>query len=72
MNYSQLLCSLIVQICERGEPLLENSKDILLRRIYAEAPLVSEEAVDYLKHLISEDKSAVLALDIIEELTSKR
>ncbi|VVD01256.1 unnamed protein product [Leptidea sinapis] len=72
MNYSQLLCSLIVQICERGEPLLENSKDILLRRIYAEAPLVSEEAVDYLKHLISEDKSAVLALDIIEELCTLR
>ncbi|XP_068627947.1 symplekin [Battus philenor] len=71
-NYNQLLCSLVTQICERGDPTVENSKDILLRKIYLESPLVTEEAVDYLKHLITEEKIALLALDLLEELCIMR
>ncbi|CAK1542923.1 unnamed protein product [Leptosia nina] len=66
-NYSQLLCALVTQVCERGDPLMENSKEILLRRIYCEAPVVTLEAVDYLKHLVVEEKS-ILALELLEEL----
>ncbi|CAH0400259.1 unnamed protein product [Chilo suppressalis] len=71
-NYNQLLCALITQICERGEPIVENARDILLRKIYSEAPVVTEEAVDYLKHLVTEEKVAFLALDILEELCLMR
>ncbi|XP_013162080.1 PREDICTED: symplekin isoform X2 [Papilio xuthus] len=71
-NYNQLLCSLITQICERGDPLMENSKDILMRKIYLESPVITEEAIDYLKHLVSEEKMALLALDLLEELCLMR
>ncbi|XP_045536785.1 symplekin [Papilio machaon] len=71
-NYNQLLCSLITQVCERGDPLMENSKDLLMRKIYLESPVVTEEAIDYLKHLVSEEKMALLALDLLEELCLMR
>lgn len=71
-NYNQLLCALITQICERGEPVIENCKDVLLRKIYSEAPIVTDEAVDYLKHLVMEDKVAFLALELMEELCIMR
>ncbi|KAL0829046.1 hypothetical protein ABMA28_003914 [Loxostege sticticalis] len=71
-NYNQLLCALITQISERGDPSMENSKDVLLRKIYSEAPVITGEAVDYLKHLVSEDKVAFLALEILEELCIMR
>ena len=67
-NYNQLLCALITQISERGDPITESSKDTLLRKIYLESPVVTEEAVDYLKHLIVEEKSPFLALEVLEEL----
>lgn len=71
-NYNQLLCALITQVCERGEPITESTKDVLLRKIYLEAPLVTEEAVDYLKHLVSEEKMASLALELLEEICIMR
>ncbi|XP_063385231.1 symplekin [Cydia fagiglandana] len=67
-NYNQLLCALITQVCERVEPVVEGAKDMLLRKIYLEAPLVTEESVDYLKHLVAENTVPVLALEILEEL----
>ncbi|XP_041981229.1 symplekin isoform X2 [Aricia agestis] len=71
-NYNQLFCALITQICESGDPVMEASKDILIRRVYTEAPVVTEEAVEYLKHLINEDKSPVVALELLEELCIMR
>ncbi|CAH0755472.1 unnamed protein product [Diatraea saccharalis] len=71
-NYSQLLCVLITQICERGDPIMENNRDVLLRKIYSEAPVVTEEAVDYLKHLVTEEKVALVALEILEDLCLMR
>ncbi|KAJ8720016.1 hypothetical protein PYW07_012059 [Mythimna separata] len=71
-NYNQLLCALITQICERGDPLMESSKDMLLRKVYSECPVVTDEAVDYLKHLVMEDKVALLALELLEELCLMR
>ncbi|KAJ8719394.1 hypothetical protein PYW08_011569 [Mythimna loreyi] len=71
-NYNQLLCALITQICERGDPLMESSKDMLLRKVYSECPVVTDEAVDYLKHLVTEDKVALLALELLEELCVMR
>ncbi|XP_013136143.1 PREDICTED: symplekin [Papilio polytes] len=71
-NYNQLLCALITQVCERGDPLMENNKDVLMRKIYLESPVVTEEAIDYLRHLVSEDKMALLALDLLEELCLMR
>lgn len=71
-NYNQLLCALITQIFERGDPVTEASRDVLLRKIYSEAPLVTEEAVDYLRHLVTEEKVAFLALEQLEELCVMR
>lgn len=71
-NYSQLLCALVTQICERGDPALDSNKDLLLRKVFLESPVVTEEAVDYLKHLVTEDKVALLALDLLEELCIMR
>ncbi|KAG6455912.1 hypothetical protein O3G_MSEX009451 [Manduca sexta] len=71
-NYNQLLCALITQIAERGDPIMEASKDLLLRKVYSECPVVTEEAVDYLKHLVTEDKVAMLALELLEELCIMR
>ncbi|XP_050344199.1 symplekin [Nymphalis io] len=71
-NYNQLLCALITQISERGDPIMEASKDILLRKVYMEAPVITDEAVDYLKHLISENKSSNLGLELLEELCIMR
>lgn len=71
-NYNQLLCSLITQICESGEPVMEGSKDMLLRKIFSECPVVTDDAVDYLKHLVTEDKVALLALELLEELCIMR
>ncbi|CAG5043566.1 unnamed protein product [Parnassius apollo] len=71
-NYNQLLCALVTQICERGDPSLENSKDVLMRKIYLESPVVTGEAIDYLKHLVTEEKMALLALDLLEELCIMR
>lgn len=71
-NYNQLLCSLITEISERGDLVIENSKDVLLRKIYSEAPVVTQEAVDFLKHLVNEDKVTFLALEILEELCLMR
>ncbi|XP_052742119.1 symplekin isoform X2 [Bicyclus anynana] len=71
-NYNQLICALITQVAERGDPLMEASKDVLLRKIYLEAPVVTDEAVEYLKHLVTEDKSALLAMEMLEELCIMR
>ncbi|XP_059046679.1 symplekin-like [Achroia grisella] len=71
-NYNQLLCTLITEMSEGGDLVVENAKDVLLRKIYAEAPLVTDEAVDYLKHLVTEEKFAFLALEILEELCIMR
>lgn len=71
-NYSHLLCALITQICERGDPVMDASKDVLLRKIYAECPVVTDEAIDYLKHLVTEEKMAVVALEILEEICIMR
>ncbi|KAJ0176277.1 hypothetical protein K1T71_008451 [Dendrolimus kikuchii] len=71
-NYNQLLCALITQICETGDPVIDNAKDVLLRKIYLECPVVTDEAVDYLKHLVTEDKVALLALELLEELCMMR
>lgn len=71
-NYNQLLCALITQICELGDPLMESSKDMLLRKVYSECPVVTDEAVDYLKHLVTEDRVAMLALELIEEICVMR
>lgn len=71
-NYNQLLCSLITQLFERGEPVTESSKDVLLRKIYSEAPVITDEAIDYLKHLVTEEKVAFLALELLEELCIMR
>lgn len=71
-NYNQLLCALITQICERGDPVMEGCKDMLLRKIFSECPVVTDEAMDYLKHLVTEDKVALLALELIEELCIMR
>uniref|UniRef100_S4NIS0 Symplekin n=5 Tax=Pararge aegeria TaxID=116150 RepID=S4NIS0_9NEOP len=71
-NYNQLLCALITQVSERGDPIIEASKDVLLRKIYLEAPAVTDEAVEYLKHLVSDEKLAFLALEILEELCIMR
>ncbi|XP_026745260.1 symplekin-like, partial [Trichoplusia ni] len=71
-NYNQLLCALITQICERGDPVMDSSKEMLLKRIYSECPVVTDEAVDYLKHLVTEDKVAFLALELLEELCIMR
>ncbi|KAI5646227.1 symplekin [Phthorimaea operculella] len=71
-NYNQLLCALITQIFERGEPHIESCKDVLFRKIYSEAPVITDEAVDYLKHLVTEEKVAMLALELLEELCIMR
>lgn len=71
-NYNQLLCVLITQICESGDPVMDNTKDVLLRKIYLECPIVTDEAVDYLKHLVTEEKMALLALELLEELCIMR
>ncbi|XP_075976917.1 symplekin scaffold protein [Anticarsia gemmatalis] len=71
-NYNQLLCALITQICERGDPVMEGNKDMLLRKVFSECPVVTDEAVDYLKHLVTEDKVALLALELLEELCIMR
>lgn len=71
-NYSHLLCALITQICERGDPVVEAAKDVLLRKIYSECPVVTDEAIDYLKHLVAEEKMATVALEILEEICIMR
>lgn len=71
-SYNNLLCALVTQICERGDPAVESSKDFLLRRIYLEAPLVTEEAIEYLKHLVSEANMSILPLELLEELCVMR
>ncbi|XP_053608461.1 symplekin [Plodia interpunctella] len=71
-NYNQLLCVLITQISERLDPSVENARDMLLRKIYSEAPYISDEAIDYLKHLVAEEKVALLSLEILEELCIMR
>lgn len=71
-NYNQLLCALITQLFERGEPATESCKDVLLRKIYSEAPVITDEAIDYLKHLVTEEKVAFLALELLEELCIMR
>lgn len=71
-NYSHLLCALITQICERGDPVMEASKEVLLRKIYSECPVVTDEAIDYLRHLVTEEKTATVALDILEEICIMR
>ncbi|KAJ2951468.1 hypothetical protein O0L34_g13620 [Tuta absoluta] len=71
-NYNQLLCALITQIFERCEPHIESCKDVLFRKIYSEAPVITDEAVDYLKHLVTEEKVAFLALELLEDLCIMR
>lgn len=71
-SYNNLLCGLITQLNERGDLVLENCKDVLLRRVYLEAPLITDEAVDYLKALILDDKLSVVCLEILEDLCLMR
>lgn len=71
-NYNHLLCALLTQICENSDPIIDNCKDTLLRKIYLECPVVTDEAIDYLRHLVTEDKTALLALEVLEELCIMR
>lgn len=44
----------------------------LLARIYLEAPLITEEATDLLRHLCGDESKAAVGLNLLQELIVRR
>nr|CAD7461470.1 unnamed protein product [Timema tahoe] len=65
-GYNKLLCSLAQGLTDSKD------KDFLLKRLYLEAPLITEEATDLLKHMCGDDSRASMGLSLLQDLVIRR
>nr|CAD7410338.1 unnamed protein product [Timema cristinae] len=65
-GYNKLLCSLAQGLTDSKD------KDFLLKRLYLEAPLITEEATDLLKHMCGDDSRAAMGLSLLQDLVIRR
>ncbi|XP_069686905.1 symplekin isoform X1 [Periplaneta americana] len=68
-NYNTLLCTMASNLIERAEM---KDRDVLLARLYLEAPLITEEATDLLKNMCSDETRAPVGLHLLQDLVIRR
>lgn len=66
--YNFLLCTLVTAI----DVLQGKDRDQLLSRLYLEAPLVTEDAVEALKNISSEESRGIASLHLLKEMVIRR
>lgn len=68
VNYNNLICSLITNVSELVDPSQEILRESLLKRIYLEAPLVTEDAIMFLRHTCISEGKTMLGLNLLRDL----
>lgn len=68
VNYNNLICSLITNVSELVDPSQEILRESLLKRIYLEAPLVTDDAIMFLRHTCITEGKTALGLNLLRDL----
>lgn len=66
--YNSLLCTLVTAI----DNIVGKDRDTLLARLYLEAPLITEDAVEALKTISSEESRGLAPLQLLKDLVIRR
>lgn len=68
-SYNKLLCTLARNLIERAEM---KDRDVLLARLYLEAPLITDEATELLKNMCGDETRAPVGLHLLQDLVIRR
>ncbi|XP_068085676.1 symplekin isoform X2 [Anabrus simplex] len=68
-NYNKLLCTLASNLIEKTDA---KDRDLLLTRLYLEAPLITEEATDLLRNMCADESRAPVGLHLLMDLVIRR
>nr|CAD7265235.1 unnamed protein product [Timema shepardi] len=81
-GYNKLLCSLAQGLTDSKDKDFQGQRTgltelmscvhSLLKRLYLEAPLITEEATDLLKHMCGDDSRASMGLSLLQDLVIRR
>ncbi|XP_046384169.1 symplekin [Ischnura elegans] len=67
--YNRLLCGMIQSLLEKQDA---KDRDVLISRLYLEAPLITEEATELLRQLCGDCNRASVGLGLLQELVVRR
>ncbi len=68
-EYNSILCSLIQGAIERSEGA---EREVWLRRLYLEAPIITEDAIQLLKRFIQLRGTAIVVVNLMKDLVIRR
>lgn len=68
-NYNRLLCTMAKNLIDKAEM---KDRDVLLARLYLEAPLITEEATEHLKNMCGDETRAPVGLHLLQDLVTRR
>ncbi|XP_071441914.1 symplekin-like [Hetaerina americana] len=68
-SYNRLLCCMIQSLLEKPDA---KDRDMLISRLYLEAPLITEEATELLRQLCGDTSKAAVGLGLLQELVIRR
>ncbi|XP_021916110.1 symplekin [Zootermopsis nevadensis] len=68
-SYNRLLCAMASNFIEKAEM---KDRDVLLARLYLEAPLITEEATELLKNMCADETRAPVGLHLLQDLVIRR
>merc|ERR1719312_1485682 len=69
--YSDILCALINGLNERAE-VSQGDRDMILRRLYLESPIITSEAISILKQFCQEPGRSLSGVSLMKDLVLKR
>jgi len=69
--YSDILCALINGLNDRSE-VSHGDRDMLLRRLYLESPIITSEAISLLKQFCQEPGRSLSGVSLMKDLVLKR
>lgn len=67
-NYNQLFCALVTHIADLNDPSLEIVQENLWRRVYLESPYVTDDGLQFLKHLCMQENKSVSSMKLLRDL----
>lgn len=68
-EYSNIFCTLIKGIIERTDG---KEREHLLRRMYLESPIITEEAIEMLKGFVTIAGSAIIVVNLMKDMVMRR
>lgn len=68
-GYNNIFCHLIHGVVEKTDG---KDREVLLRRLYLESPIITEDAIDHLKRIVCTAGSALTVVNLMKDLVLKR